>query len=60
METIDMHLVLVKEGNRYRPQSEMDAKDVAEMLFAEDFDVAEIPKKVELWGALLNPEPLQR
>ncbi|HLX62783.1 MAG TPA: hypothetical protein VKX17_16015 [Planctomycetota bacterium] len=55
-----MHLVLVKEGNRYRPQSEMDAKDVAEMLFAEDFDVAEIPKKVELWGALLNPEPLQR
>ena len=51
-----MTLVLIKEGDRYRPEVEMDPKDMPQRLLAEDFDTAEIPKAVNIWGAMINPE----
>ena len=50
-----MSIVLIKEGNRYRPEVEMDPNQMPEKLVAADFKPGELPKIIEIWGAGIDP-----
>lgn len=51
-----MTMILIREGNMYRPEIEMDPVDMPEKVRAEPLDEVEFPTKVEIWGAGLNPD----
>ena len=50
-----MSIVLIKEGNRYRMEPEMDPSEMPDVLNVVDGEI-KWPSHAKIWAGMLNPQ----